>query len=388
MKKLFYLFLVILFCLMHLLPTNVNAHPGRTDSNGGHTCRTNCEEWGLEYGEYHYHNDGESGSSSGSSNSDSNSSTDSETNPSSESNSSSGSSSEQSSNSNNSKNIESDSQTSDSKPKPQIDEKQQKANEHYKKANNYYNSSKYHDALDELNKIYKLEKNDSQTDTLVKQSLVSIYEVAETSLDDEDYDKSKELLDFILNYKHSNKEVKQKANELLEKISVVEEIANLLSDVNSAMKKKNYEEELTLIQEAYKIKETKEISKTYDKIIKNLTNDAETAYGENEFDEAYNLYTLLEQNIDSKDLKNHYQLLIHKIEDLQLIQTNFGLEADDFDGDSLFNHLIMEENETTYNQNVVDEILSYIVEKEKEVVNFIFNIDIKELLDGGQKNAA
>lgn len=44
MKKLFYLFLVILFCLMHLLPTNVNAHPGRTDSNGGHTCRTNCEE--------------------------------------------------------------------------------------------------------------------------------------------------------------------------------------------------------------------------------------------------------------------------------------------------------------------------------------------------------
>ncbi len=36
----------------------VLAHPGRTDSSGGHTCRTNCEEWGLEYGEYHYHNGG------------------------------------------------------------------------------------------------------------------------------------------------------------------------------------------------------------------------------------------------------------------------------------------------------------------------------------------
>lgn len=36
----------------------VSAHPGRTDSNGGHTCRTNCEKWGLEYGEYHYHNGG------------------------------------------------------------------------------------------------------------------------------------------------------------------------------------------------------------------------------------------------------------------------------------------------------------------------------------------
>lgn len=33
-----------------------SAHPGRTDKNGGHTCRTNCtERWGLFYGEYHHH---------------------------------------------------------------------------------------------------------------------------------------------------------------------------------------------------------------------------------------------------------------------------------------------------------------------------------------------
>ncbi|WP_420849654.1 YHYH domain-containing protein [Peribacillus tepidiphilus] len=44
----------------------VNAHPGRTDGNGGHTCRTNCEKWGLDYGEYHYHNGGSSGSGGGS----------------------------------------------------------------------------------------------------------------------------------------------------------------------------------------------------------------------------------------------------------------------------------------------------------------------------------
>nr|WP_240417897.1 YHYH domain-containing protein [Paenibacillus periandrae] len=42
------------------------AHPGRTDSNGGHTCKTNCEKWGLKYGEYHYHNGGSSNSSSSS----------------------------------------------------------------------------------------------------------------------------------------------------------------------------------------------------------------------------------------------------------------------------------------------------------------------------------
>jgi competence protein ComEC len=41
-----------------LSATSVVAHPGRTDKDGGHTCRTNCEKWGLKEGEYHYHNDG------------------------------------------------------------------------------------------------------------------------------------------------------------------------------------------------------------------------------------------------------------------------------------------------------------------------------------------
>jgi len=50
MKKIF-----IFFTLLMFIPT-VSAHPGRTDSKGGHTCKTNCSKWGLEQGEYHYHN--------------------------------------------------------------------------------------------------------------------------------------------------------------------------------------------------------------------------------------------------------------------------------------------------------------------------------------------
>lgn len=56
---------VVLF-LMVFLCANINdvyAHPGRTDSNGCHTCRTNCEKWGLSYGQYHCHNSGSNGSS-------------------------------------------------------------------------------------------------------------------------------------------------------------------------------------------------------------------------------------------------------------------------------------------------------------------------------------
>jgi len=50
--------LFLVFAFVFIFSSAVEAHPGRTDSNGGHTCRTNCESWGLEYGEYHYHNGG------------------------------------------------------------------------------------------------------------------------------------------------------------------------------------------------------------------------------------------------------------------------------------------------------------------------------------------
>jgi len=49
-------FLLLVGCFY---TTDVYAHPGNTDEDGGHTCYTNCEDWGLEYGEYHYHDEPE-----------------------------------------------------------------------------------------------------------------------------------------------------------------------------------------------------------------------------------------------------------------------------------------------------------------------------------------
>ena len=46
----------------------VNAHPGNTDSNGGHYCRTNCPSWGYDYGEYHTHSSFDSSSYNSTSN--------------------------------------------------------------------------------------------------------------------------------------------------------------------------------------------------------------------------------------------------------------------------------------------------------------------------------
>lgn len=53
MKKIFIPLFSIIFLLISHSP--VLAHPGRTDSSGCHTCRTNCASWGLSTGEYHCH---------------------------------------------------------------------------------------------------------------------------------------------------------------------------------------------------------------------------------------------------------------------------------------------------------------------------------------------
>jgi hypothetical protein len=53
MKKV--LLLLSIFCLT-LSPTLVYASPGQLDQFGGHVCQTNCLIYGLENGEYHFHN--------------------------------------------------------------------------------------------------------------------------------------------------------------------------------------------------------------------------------------------------------------------------------------------------------------------------------------------
>ncbi|MEK7106740.1 MAG: peptidoglycan-binding protein [Patescibacteria group bacterium] len=47
---------IVLGLFLIAIPSVTLAHPGRTDSSGCHTCRTNCPKWGLSTGEYHCHN--------------------------------------------------------------------------------------------------------------------------------------------------------------------------------------------------------------------------------------------------------------------------------------------------------------------------------------------
>lgn len=65
MRRKYYGVVFIMVVILLTIPQIVLAHPGRTDANGCHTCRTNCAEWGLSTGEYHCHNGGNSSSGSG-----------------------------------------------------------------------------------------------------------------------------------------------------------------------------------------------------------------------------------------------------------------------------------------------------------------------------------
>ena len=66
---------VLCFCQIMV----VQGHPGRTDANGCHYCRTNCANWGLQNGEYHCHNGGSSTNSRVNNNNDNNSNNNTET---------------------------------------------------------------------------------------------------------------------------------------------------------------------------------------------------------------------------------------------------------------------------------------------------------------------
>lgn len=43
-----------------LMSPSVSAHPGKTASDGCHTCKTNCDKWGVPWNERHCHGAAES----------------------------------------------------------------------------------------------------------------------------------------------------------------------------------------------------------------------------------------------------------------------------------------------------------------------------------------
>ena len=133
------------------------------------------------------------------------------------------------------------------------------ADQHYKTANDLYNNNEYQGTINELEKIYQLERNNSKTETLVQNSLNAIYELAKVANSQLDYPNAKYHLSYIQNHQRSSNQIKQKADELLEQITANEEVEKILSKATTAKDEKDYGEFIKFIQEAQKIKDSEEI---------------------------------------------------------------------------------------------------------------------------------
>ncbi|MFB7157592.1 YHYH domain-containing protein [Lysinibacillus sp. NPDC056232] len=339
---------VLVCSFLLLLPFTASAHPGRTDSNGGHTCRTNCEKWGLEYGEYHYHNGGSS-TSNGSSDT---------------------------------------SKPVPSTPEPKIDEDQVKAENYYTMATNLYNSKGYKEAISELEKIYELNKGSNKTDSLIQKSVNAIYELAESKANAGEYSVAKDYAVYIKENRHSNDEIKQRANDLLKQIEDNEKIDELLYKATNARDEKDYEETFDIIQEAQKIKELDKIKSFYNETVESLTSDAEEAFHQKQYGDAKKLYKILVKKTETPTLISQYQKKLQRLEGEQLLQKNFDIKTTDFEGKSLFNHLMEDENNTPYDENIVNILKDSLHVGTDNARKFIFNVKIEELLKGGKKDAA
>lgn len=46
---------IIVIFLIIISSSSAFSHPGRTDKNGCHYCRTNCEKWGVPKNQKHCH---------------------------------------------------------------------------------------------------------------------------------------------------------------------------------------------------------------------------------------------------------------------------------------------------------------------------------------------
>lgn len=342
----------VLVCgFLLLLPFTASAHPGRTDSNGGHTCRTNCEKWGLQYGEYHYHNGG--------------------------------------STSNGSSNISKPAPKKPvpSTPEPKIDEDQVKAENYYTMATNLYNSKDYKGAISELEKIYELNKGSSKTDSLIQKSVNAIYELAESKVNAGEYSVAKDYAIYIKENRRSNDEIKQKASGLLNQMKDNEKIDELLYKATNARDEKDYEETFSIIQEAQKIKELDKIKSFYNETVESLTSDTEEAFQQKQYGDAKKLYKLLVKKTETPTVISQYQKKLQRLEEEQLLQKSFHIKTADFEGKSLFNHLMEDEN-TPYDKNVVNILKDSLHVGTDNARKYIFTIKIEELLKGGKKDDA
>lgn len=343
---------ILLFVLMS---QSVYAHSGRTDSSGGHNCSEKSKAKGLCTG-YHYHNGGTSsgGSSEGSSDT------------------SSGSTST----------------TTTSTPVQQVDENQVKADTILAQAQELYAQGDFENTLVELEKLYPLERNISKADTLVAQSLQGVYNKADEAYRAKDYNTAKSKLTYIKDYARVSADLKSNAQKLLDQIKANEEYTAALSTIDQAITDKKYSNAFSEIEKTKKVKDSEEIQSLHQKALTALMADADKTYSDEEYEKSQKYHEILVPLLEGNEAKEKYNLNLKQIKSRLVLIEHFDINKFNSDGVSLYDHLVILEQETPYTESVVETIKDVIVEDAKEKLDFIFNFNIKDLFKGSVKNAS
>ncbi|WP_195892917.1 hypothetical protein [Bacillus massiliigorillae] len=261
-----------------------------------------------------------------------------------------------------------------------------KADQYYSTAQTYYLAGKYKEALDEVENIYPLDRNINKANEIVNNSLNSIYKQAELEFAAQKFYDAKNDLTYIFSgYEHSNSQMKQKAKALFDKIVKEEEFQDKLSKARSAKDSKNYEETITLLNSLQKENKLDVVSNLYNDTVKELQKEAETSFNNKDYKVAKKHYKLLSAITSVPSLKSQYAKRIKLMQNEEIIQTMLGIEKDDIEKNSLFEHLMIEENETPYNKNIIQSLIDLLTPND---LDFIFDVNIKDLFKGVNRDAS
>ena len=346
--------------MLLLSPALVAAHPGRTDSNGGHTCRTNCEKWGLEYGEYHYHNGGPAKPAPRATVPKSTPKPAPQPAPAQP------------------KKEQAPVMTKPKpNPKPQTDFKQKEADQHYNKALDLYREKAYADALAELEKIEALDKQDNKSKTLVQKTLAALLKEGERAKKENNFKLAKENFEVLLAHDKTDTTSKEKAKKQLAAIEQEEKFNNLLKQSELALDQHQYKEALKHLNQAKEIHDTHPVSAAFMNVFTVAAESADLAYEKKEFKKAETLYEFLIQEVTNEKDKHGYQDRLKKIKEIKQIGDTFDIDIATLQGDSLYSQLMAQEIDKPYTKELADSIRGYL--NKSKTQKFIYRARDEEI---------
>lgn len=136
------------------------------------------------------------------------------------------------------------------------------------------------------------------------------------------------------------------------------------------------------------MKDSEELQSLYQTALTALMAAADNTYLDQEYKNSQKYHEILVPLLEGNEEKEKYELNLKQIKNRLVLIDHYDIDKFNSDGVSLYDHLLIQEQETPYTESVIETIKDVIVEDTKEKLDFIFNFNIKDLFKGSVKNAS